>query len=208
MKSVAAIAALLALAPAAFADPGYYDVTGVASDDTLNVRAEPDAASADIGDLPFDAKGIEVIATDASGDWGRIVWEEGNGWIATRFLAEAALPTLTGTALPAGLQCSGTEPFWSIRYAETGAVYSDVMGTALSLGYGGAAVAEGFATFPVALSHAGAGSGTLSIVSTAICSDGMSDRDYPYTVALVLQTESGQRFLSGCCWLPLDAGTN
>ena len=207
MKPVLAALALFAAAPA-LADPAYYDVTGVAADDTLNVRAEPSASSADIGDLPHDATGIEVIATDPTGDWGRIVWQEGNGWIATRFLAAASPTTLPGTALPAALQCSGTEPFWSMRFSETGAVYSDVAGTSLSLGFGGAAVAEGFASFPVALSHGAKGTGALSVVSTAMCSDGMSDRDYPYTVALVLHTGGAQRFLSGCCWLPLDVLEN
>ena len=68
----------------------------------LNVRAAPDAGSADIGDLPHDATGVEVHGTDASGQWGQIIWQEGMGWISMRFLAPFQPATVTGTALPAG----------------------------------------------------------------------------------------------------------
>ena len=52
------------LAGTALAEPGYFRVTDVASDDTLNVRALPDAHSEDIGDLAHDQTAVEVIDTD------------------------------------------------------------------------------------------------------------------------------------------------
>lgn len=115
------------------AEPGYFRVTGVAPDDTLNVRALPDAGSADIGDLGHDQTGIEVIDQDASGAWARIGWQEGHGWVALRFLSPEAPPRIGDSRLPAGLLCSGTEPFWSIRYGAETALYSDASGNAATL---------------------------------------------------------------------------
>ena len=52
--------------------PALYFVTGVDEGDTLNVRSLPDAESAILEKLAPDARGIEVTAEDASGQWGRI----------------------------------------------------------------------------------------------------------------------------------------
>ncbi len=207
MKFIAFAAALFCAAPLA-AQPGYYRVTGVAADDTLNVRAEPNASSADIGDLDPNATGVEVLGTDPSGDWGEIIWEERNAWVAMRFLAPDSLPTVQGTVLPAGLQCGGTEPFWTMKLSQNSAVFSDISGTVLNLGLAGSTVAEGRPEYPVAMQHGGGGNNALSIVSPLRCSDGMSDRDYPFTHTLLLQTAEGRRFLEGCCYLPADSGTN
>ncbi len=201
-----ALAALLLLGHAAQAAPTYHRVTGVAADDTLNVRAEPSASSADIGDLPHDAVGIEVIETNASGDWGRIVWEEGNGWIATRFLAPDPQPGIGPTELPQGLLCSGTEPFWSLRLSGGGAVYSGIDGEALALSLTGALTPEARGPFPAILSHGGPTAATMSFIEPMVCSDGMSDRDYPWRALFLLSTAEGQRLLDGCCQLPLEAG--
>ncbi len=207
MKSFLILSAIC-VAGAALADPGYYRVSNVASDDTLNVRAAPSGSSADIGDLPFDARGVEVIDTDPSGAWGRILWEEGNGWLAMRFLAPDPVPTIAGTALPAGLQCGGTEPFWSIRLSQSGAVYSDMGGRSFAFALQGTRVAQGLQAFPVALQHAAANGRALSVIQPMLCSDQMSDRDYPYGLTVLLEADGSSEFLAGCCWLPLNAGEN
>ena len=192
----------------AAAQPGYFRVTGVAADDTLNVRAGPSASSADIGDLPPDARGIEVAGTDASGNWGSIIWEEGNGWISMHFLAPDPVQKVSGTALPAGLLCTGSEPCWSLRRAGWSSSDCDISGAAYALTLTGALVAEGRPDFPVQVNHGGAAAASVGIVRPARCSDGMSDRVYPWTVAYLLNTAAGQRFLDGCCNLPLEAGSH
>ncbi|MCG6904209.1 MAG: hypothetical protein LJE68_16170 [Rhodobacter sp.] len=197
-----------ALPVSAFADPGYYRVTGVASDDTLNVRSDPSAGSADLGDLPHDATGIEVSETDASGKWGRIIWEEGNGWIAMRFLAPDAVAQVGGTALPAGLLCSGTEPFWSMQMSNASATYSDTSGAVLAMTLQGARVAEGRQNFPVQTGFAGTDGSANALIAPALCSDGMSDRDYPWRVDLLISAGGTGRYLVGCCNLPLEVGSH
>lgn len=196
----------LFFATAAAAEPGYYRIVDVAADDTLNVRAAPSASAADIGDLPHNTTRIEVSATDETGKWGQIVWEEGNGWIAMRFLAPEALPKVGGTQLPAGLVCAGTEPFWSVSISEGSATYSDASGAVLALSLAGARVAEGRPRFPVQMGFSGAAAGATTLVRPSLCSDGMSDRSYPWEVDLILTTGDGGRYLHGCCQLPLDFG--
>jgi len=198
--------AAFALPALALAEPGYFRVTGVAADDTLNVRAGPSASSADIGDLAPDTRGIEVAGTDASGKWGSILWEEGNGWIAMRFLAPDAVAPIGDTILPAGLLCTGSEPFWSLRMSPASATFQDVSGVGHVMSLAGTRVAEGRLSEPVQISLSGATAGSLGIVSAASCSDGMSDRTYPWTISYILNSDAGQRFLSGCCHLPLDHG--
>lgn len=188
--------------------PQYFQVTGVASDDTLNVRAAPDAGSADIGDLPHDATGVEVHGTDASGQWGQIIWQEGMGWISMRFLAPFQPATVTGTALPAGLSCGGTEPFWSLNLSQGSAVYSDMGGASHAMNIAGARVANGMLNFPVMLNLSGASAGSIAIIQPGLCGDGMSDRDYPYLLSLILDSGGSRQFMAGCCNLPLEAGSH
>ncbi len=197
-----------ALPIVALAEPRVFRVTGVAADDTLNVRAEPSASSADIGDLAHDARGIEVAGTDASGAWGSIIWEEGNAWVAMRFLAPDTVDPIGGTALPAGLLCSGTEPFWSLRLSPASATFQDISGAGHVMSLAGTRVAEGRPMEPVQISLSGATAGSLGIVSATSCSDGMSDRVYPWAISYILNSDAGQRFLAGCCHLPFDHGFN
>ena len=200
------IALGLLLPTLATADPGYFRVTGVAADDTLNVRSGPSASATDIGDLPANATAIEIAGTDPSGRWGQIVWEEGDGWVSMRFLTPDSVPRITGTALPAGLMCSGTEPFWSMRLSQDDAVYSNIEGAIYPMSIRGAQVAEGRPNFPVHIGYAGAGASGNVVIAPESCSDGMSDRDYPWRIELLLGTEGGRRFQLGCCQLPLEVG--
>lgn len=203
------LAALLCFLPAlAFAQPGYFRVTGVALDDTLNVRAEPRASSADIGDLPPDATGVEVQGTDASGKWGRIIWQEGMGWISMRFLEPDPVPRLADTQLPAGMLCGGTEPFWSVQFSANTAIYSDIEGTVHSMALQNTMVAGGRPNFPVYTGFAGSDAQASMIFEPSQCSDGMSDRDYPWQIELLIGTATGGRFLVGCCNLPLEVGSH
>ncbi len=103
----------LAAAPAlAEADgPDYFRVTGVAADDVLNIRAEPKAEAAKLGEIPPDGNGIGNLGCQgglsfaewqqataeereaAENDrWCRIAFAGVEGWVAGRYLAEGAAP--------------------------------------------------------------------------------------------------------------------
>lgn len=175
--------------------PAFYDVTGVASNDTLNVRAGPRASEQKLAELGPYQRNIEIIGLSADRKWGLLNSGERSGWASMRYLARQAGQNTGG--LPRPLSCSGTEPFWALDIG-TGS------GTVFTL----AGEADQPLTVHTVTSAAGrpdkyglvAGGpgGTLAgIVSVAICSDGMSDRTYGLSIDMIV----GTRQYSGCCML-------
>jgi len=195
-------------AACANAAPEYVDVAGVASNDTLNVREAPNASAADIGDLAPFATGIEVLERDGSGKWGRIIWREGNGWIAMRYTRPSPVPFIAETRLPIGLVCTGTEPFWSLTLLGKTGFFADFSDDYTTLSMDASLIAAGYAQFPVALSLSTDTDFMLATLRPLQCSDDMSDRTYGWTVDVFIQSPDGQRLLKGCCRLPFDAGQN
>lgn len=91
--------------------PDFYRVTGVASDDVLNIRAEPKASSDKVGTIPHNADGLknegcegglsyeqwsEASDTERNAAnyrrWCRIIYKGVEGWVAGRFLEEGSAP--------------------------------------------------------------------------------------------------------------------
>jgi hypothetical protein len=104
------VTAMPALAQTAALDPEFWAVTGVRSDDALNLRVAPDADSRRIARIPFNARGLKNHGcpnhvtfeqwkrmTQAQKDWAaRARWCEveykgQKGWVAGRFLKEDGL---------------------------------------------------------------------------------------------------------------------
>jgi len=105
-----AAVALGAGAALATADgPDYFRVVGVASNDVLNIRSEPNASAPKIGSIPPGADGVRnlgceggmsfaewEVATPAEREaaahnrWCRIVYGGVEGWVAGRFLDEGS----------------------------------------------------------------------------------------------------------------------
>ncbi|KGJ02377.1 peptide-binding protein [Paracoccus halophilus] len=197
------LAALLAMAPLpAFAQqplPNLYDVTVVATWDTLNVRAAPDGKAPIVGKLASTAKGIELLDRDASGKWGLVNIGEGSGWVALRFL-KPQTPVWKSDALPLSLQCTGTEPFWSLKTVEKGVVLGEPErdDRRLSLRK---VMDRGIAGDPMRGIIAGDDTGRLTaVVQPMQCSDGMSDRAYGLAVTVILDGQDmPSRMLTGCC---------
>lgn len=107
--------------------PDYFRVSGVAANDTLNVRKDPSAAAPKIGEIPHDADGVKNLgcqgglsfaqwqaATPAEREaakrvrWCRVAFGGVTGWAAGRFLAEGAAPA---AARPATAQAAATPSF-------------------------------------------------------------------------------------------------
>jgi uncharacterized membrane protein len=183
----------LGLAGAASAQPfpERRDVTGVAPDDVLNIRAWPSAAAPILGTLAPDARGVEVLGLSADGAWARVPLAEDGGWAAARYLAAREQDP---RALPLPLTCFGTEPFWDIALTETGASFSTPEGESRPLRPIGRA--EGFSGFVLAFDDRGE-TRDLTILR-APCSDNMSNR--PYGLAALVWNR-GDEFLEGCCRL-------
>lgn len=195
------IAALL-IAPAAHAQlythAEVYSVTGVASNDTLNVRAAPNVGAVDIGDL-YPNQPVEVIMLSQDRKWGQIIWDESNGWISMRFLRPTPLPTMQDSEMPTQLSCSGTEPFWSaIIWPNRSLEFTDYASSNPEPSFqriNQSTTAMGYAPVSFAFS-AGEFTGLLE---RAQCSDGMSDITFGWQIRLIAQQNGGITLRNGCC---------
>lgn len=172
-------------------------VSGVAAGDTLNVRAKPTARSEDIGDL-FPGQEVEILSLTDDRKWARIIAGEGNGWVAARFLKTIPWPE-GASGLPANLSCSGTEPFWSLDTGEEAMmVFNDPMQdqkTPLRITWSSQSRNEGPGAYGFEAEEAS------GVLRRAQCSDGMSDRDYGWSLDLILNRAGGPELYSGCCSL-------
>ena len=111
MIRLAGLCLLFSPLPLAAEDlPALFSVTGVASDDVLNIRAAPDPSSDILGALTPDATGIEVISE--SDGWASINVEDRSGRVAARYLRPMGHAPWYQLQIP--LHCAGTEPFWSL----------------------------------------------------------------------------------------------
>lgn len=205
---VAALALLLALSPALSLAPGLaartaaaqplpntHSVTGVAADDVLNIRAQPDARAPILGTLPPFAIGVEVIALSEDGRWGMVGLPEGNGWVNLRFLAPDPPPP--AGALPRPMVCLGTEPFWSLTFGIRGTDYIDpelARPEPLEV-LDEAGDRQGWYAH---LKQAARGEHRI-IIRPEMCSDGMSDRLYGYAALRFFAGPDGVQVERGCC---------
>ncbi len=178
--------------------PSLAVVTGVANNDTLNVRSEPRGSSADIGDLAPNAR-VEVLAFDSSGKWARIINGEGNGWIAARFLTAQPYQT-SPSGVPLGLWCGGTEPFWGLSLNTDDTLTFSTQDSA-TRSFSRTWDARSVNTGDV---YGIANQDLQAVLRRAQCSDGMSDRLYGWAVDVLVNTNSQPGLLSGCCSAQID----
>lgn len=179
--------------------PNLFDVTVVETWDTLNVRTLPEAGSKVVATLPATAKGIELIRRDATEKWGLVNRGETSGWVALRFL-KAQPSVWKAEGLPPVLACMGTEPFWSLKKANDGLIFSqpDTPDRPLKLHH---VLNRGIEGDPTRGLIAGDDAGRVTaFMRPAQCSDGMSDRGYALAVSVIFDGADGaSRMVSGCC---------
>ncbi|MXQ08302.1 SH3 domain-containing protein [Alphaproteobacteria bacterium GH1-50] len=211
IRAVLAIVLLLAGPVHATQDafPGLYDVTGVASDDVLNIRSGPGASHAIIGSLPPDATDIEVIAPDDRHRWAKINFREGTGWVSMDYLVPH--PGQVSGFVPDIRHCFGTEPFWSLTYDQPRITLSmpDIEPRdGLISGYHGSLSRRDRFAFTGSFFPTAAGDREIQLfVRQEICTDGMSDREYGIAADVLIKRptaggdHSGTGFYAGCCSL-------
>ncbi|QQA42850.1 SH3 domain-containing protein [Pelagovum pacificum] len=190
---------LFALPLAAQEYPQLMDVSGVASDDTLNVRTGPGASYPVIGELAFNEMEVEVVRKAPDANWGLVNLGEQAGWVSLNFMRPTAgAQPWYGT--PTGITyCGGTEPFWDLQASDGTATVSNMGEPMFS---GPAQPFVGSVNGPArasALSIDGGGMAALTVVPGA-CNDGMSEMEFGLSAYLVFQ-QPGQNFQlwQGCC---------
>lgn len=193
-----ALALFIALPLAATAGaPNYFRATA-----PLTVRDLPAEAGLEIGRIADGAAPLEVTAK--SGGWGRIAWRGVDGWIPLAALAPHPAARMTAAALPIGLACAGTEPFWSLTFSRPGAAEFSAPDQAnVSYEIGESVVAAGRPEFPALMALIGGDGVALAIVRPAACSDGMSDMTHGWTLDFLTERDGASALLTGCCRLPI-----
>ncbi|MCA0920327.1 SH3 domain-containing protein [Pseudooceanicola nanhaiensis] len=179
--------------------PALYDVSGVAANDVLNMRAAPDPSAPIVGTLAPDATGIEAVQADADSGWLRVNSGETAGWASPAYLTRQ--PGQPDGTQPALTRCFGTEPFWSLMPAGAGWTFQQAGGAATFLpsGWQGTAAGRSDRYATILLAGKGADVAGTIVVGRDICSDGMSDRLYGLTVDMILTGDLGPAHYAGCC---------
>lgn len=197
--------ALLLMSVPAFAEgalPALHDVAGVASNDVLNLRAEPSASAQIVGSLTPNQQDVEVVGLSPDGKWGRINLSESSGWASKAFLTRQN--NAPWFALQSGLHCSGTEPFWSLtldpvaKSARFATPESEGLELTISTTW------PGNDWQPVAGLQMSAGENSaMAVIRAEACSDGMSDRTHGLAVDVFSfgATTVANGSLHGCCTL-------
>ena len=182
--------------------PALYDVSGVASDDSLNIRTMPDAQSGIIDTLPFNAKDVEVISLDTTGNWAQVNSGENSGWVSLTFLTRQ--PGQDAINLLKIRSCFGTEPFWSLTLPTD----SDAPVTFSKLGEPDiqGVISERISSQNRTDESAhifwfGAAGSFAAFISQTSCNDGMFDTAYGLKIGLLLNHATATTLLSGCCSL-------
>ncbi|SLN32982.1 SH3 domain-containing protein [Roseisalinus antarcticus] len=179
--------------------PALFDVAGVAADDTLNVRSGPGTDSPVIGELAPDRQGVEIVSTDASGNWGLMNLEERAGWVSLAYMARQAGDWFASASTVAG--CFGTEPFWGLTVSP-GSWSFDIFGEPRFVAEPSPFTGPGAAGFDRAASAELSGDDGFAalVISPGICSDGMSDQLYGLEARLITTLSGmGTQLWSGCC---------
>ena len=183
--------------------PSLYDVTGVAADDVLNIRTAPAAAAEQIGALPHDATGVEVVALSENTRWGMVNHEGVAGWVSMTYLASTGGPEWWEMATP--LFCYGTEPFWNVTFDPSGTSQLERMGEApVDLAFDWITPAWGNPDwdrpYSVAMTVSGGGQSGIGVLRAESCNDGMSDQEFALRLQIFMQTgQSAPADYGGCC---------
>ena len=182
--------------------PALYDVAGVAGTDVLKIRAAADASSAAMGSLASYAKAVEVVAVSPDGKWAQINAGEGAGWVALRFLHKP--DQSDWFALAFNLECSGTEPFWTLFVdpADKSVHINtpDEEGPEIDI----TGVWPGTAAQPTAtVQFASKEASGIALLRWQTCSDGMSDQAFGISLDLFQAAGPNRpaQILHGCCRL-------
>lgn len=169
-----------------------YSVVNVRPGDALNMRSQPNPNAPIVLTIPHDATGIMLTGRRGNGDWVEVTYQRRRGWVNARFLGLAS----GRYEIPAFLDCTGTEPFWSIQLTP-GYARADLMFAERRYLFRITQFQQAMNRVDIAHIRGASRAANLSlIVRHESCSDGMSDTNYPYSAVALI---SGIHTIAGCC---------
>ena len=191
MRTLIAFVIALIAAASARADVSY-SVYGVRPGDTLNMRTQPNPNAPVVQTIPFDGRDIGLTGRNAPGAWVEVMYNRKRGWVNARFLGYGN----SRYQVPAFLDCTGTEPFWSIGL-RPGAAQADLMFAERRMSFRLTRAEQAMNRSDVWHFKGVSRPGEMSlIVRNESCSDGMSDTRYPFSAVALI---SGLNVIAGCC---------
>jgi uncharacterized membrane protein len=193
IRSALVLTFALSLPLAAQELPAIFNVSGVAANDVLNIRAEPTASSEIVGSYAPDATGIEVVGIE--GSWAIVNHADGRGYVSSSFLAHGGQANWSDLTTP--LYCSGTEPFWLFAFDPAGAKATfDLFDNEPAVWPVRQTWPKGPRSDLVAIEM----DDKIAVLRPQDCSDGMSDREYGIAFDLLFTDDMGGGY-QGCCSL-------
>jgi uncharacterized membrane protein len=183
--------------------PELYDVTGVASDDVLNIRLEPDVDSEIVGTLAYDDASVEVVRLSDDGGWGLVNAGERSGWVSMHFMS---MQEHDNVLFERPLSCFGTEPFWSLVFPGDGTTHLEEFGSDQPPASFDVSsnVKQPFIPNGLEMAELVTDENRFNVVlSRDYCDDGMSDAEFGIVMFGLLLHPEGQSLFSGCCSLEI-----
>ena len=181
--------------------PSLVEVKGVASNDSLNVRIDPDHTTEIVGELAFNATDVEVVAHSEDGRWSLVNTGETSGWVRNKFLAQVSDAPWHHFEHP--LSCVGTEPFWFFGLSEGASIASfeaiDVPAFTFETDWTSGLVAR--PTYEIGLGAGTSEDGFSALIEETQCSDGMSDRAFALGIRFFVHRNGSTAGYGGCCSL-------
>lgn len=181
--------------------PQYFEVSGIASNDSLNVRSGPTIRHRVVGNLKPDSGTLEILEISDDNKWGRILWADSNGWVSADYLREVSPTKLKNTMVPVGLHCSGTEPYWDFAInSQADVTFKELFTDSIENSIiESVAESDNNLNFPTALLASSDKVKLTVMLNTRQCNDGLTERAYGWEIDILVTHDAKQRLLSGCC---------
>lgn len=169
-----------------------YSVVNVRPGDVLNMRAQPNPSAPVVATIPHNATNVLLTGRRGTGDWIEVTYQRRRGWVNANFLGLAS----GRYEIPAFLDCTGTEPFWSIKLTP-GYAHADLMFAERRYLFRLQRFQQTMNRTDIFhLRGIARGANMSLIIRHESCSDGMSDTNYPYSAIALI---SGIHTIAGCC---------
>ncbi len=200
MKRLATVFALLWACTASAQGPSLYDLP--TTGDPLDLRENPRKTAKVITELPADGARVEGVVLSERGDWVRVPWREGNGWLPIARLTQVPGPGPGETRFHQPLTCGGAEPFWGLLTQGDGALrYTSLGGPDGTYRATARVTSANAGDTRQAVEGIGRAGTLTAILTTTQCNDGMSDRLHGLSIDVILRHSDGVTLLNGCCSL-------
>ena len=197
-------ASLLAMSPSwsasVDAKSTVYAVQGVSADDSLNLREGPGTNNAIIARLPYNGRGVVSMGEEQSltkTNWVKVAWAGRQGWVNKRYLTTVDMQGRPVSS-SAVLTCTGAKPFWRIKVDEHNINVMMPKGPKYNVKVDFRQQSANNTSIAVVGGHRGRAKTTAFLQRVGACSDGVSKKNYSYSVTALLNS---YKVVSGCCAL-------